>query len=42
LEHEKAVSQHDKRQMAMQAIPAPSLVVIEAAFLFGIDVETAR
>ena len=30
LEHEEGVGQHDQGQMAMQAIPAASLILIQA------------
>jgi hypothetical protein len=42
LQHQETVGEHDQRQVPMQAVPAPSLVVIEPAFLLGIDVKTAR
>jgi hypothetical protein len=39
LEHEKAVGQHDQSQVSMESMEASPLVVIEAAFLFGIFVK---
>ena len=39
VKHEETVGEHDQGQVAMQAIPAASLVMIEAAFLFGIFVK---
>jgi hypothetical protein len=39
IKHEETVGQHDQREMAMKSIPTPALIVIEAAFLFGIFVK---
>src|SRR5262249_57526594 len=39
LARQKAIREHDQREMAMQAIPAPALVVVQTAFAFGILIE---
>ena len=36
---QKAIGQHDQREMAMQAIPAAALVMVQATLAFGIFVE---
>src|SRR5262249_13521818 len=35
----KAVSQHDQREMPMQAVPAPTLIIVQATLALGILVE---
>src|SRR4051812_14882445 len=39
LARQKTVGQHDQREVPMQAIPAPALVVVQTAFAFGILIE---
>src|SRR5947208_7243669 len=39
LQREETIGQHDQGQVSMESIPAASLVVIQAAFLFGIFVK---
>jgi hypothetical protein len=39
LARQKTVGQHDQREMAMQAIPAPALVMVQATLALGILVE---
>src|SRR5262249_13632626 len=39
LARQKAIRAHDQREMAMQAIPAPALVVVKPAFAFGILID---
>src|SRR5437016_280056 len=39
LQHEETVGQHDQGQMSMESLPAAPLVVIQAAFLFGIFIK---
>ena len=39
MEHEETVGKHDESQVSMESLEASSLVVIEAAFLFGIFVK---
>src|SRR5437868_12158119 len=36
IKHEETVGQHDQGEVSMQSLPTASLVVIQAAFLFGI------
>src|SRR5215475_9567052 len=36
LARQKAIAEHDQRQMSMQPIPAPPLVMIQAAFALGV------
>src|SRR5215510_10335414 len=39
LARQKALGQHDQGEMAMPAIPAPALVVVQATFALGILIE---
>ena len=39
LQRQETVSQHDQSQMLVQAVLAPPLEVVQAAFLFGIFVQ---
>ena len=39
LQRQETIGQHDQGQVAMQAIPASPLEVIQATFLFGIFVK---
>src|SRR6516162_3941077 len=39
LARQKALGEHDQRQMPMQAIPAPALIVVQATFALGVCIE---
>ena len=39
LTREKTIGEHDQREMSMQAIPAPALVVVQAAFALRVFIE---
>src|SRR5215831_4150066 len=39
LVRQKAISEHDPREMPMQAIPAPPLVVVQATLALGVLIE---
>src|SRR4029453_354872 len=39
LARQKAIGEHDQRQVSMQPIPAPPLVMVQAAFALGVLIE---